>query len=243
MITLVVPTCDRDATRLDRLLTTVEWQTVPFHEVIVVDFSTDQRMQKENEKVCTHRAIYQYTPQPTFNLSHAWNVGIRMADPGYIACTGVDFLFSSNFCHQLESLMDSGVEFGRAQAALLPEEVDWSSFGGFGGQTHWSHLLVLATRRHFLGHAISCARRDWWFEVRGYDERMEGGLGVMDGDIRKRAQDYGLKMGYVKYTDAPVLHQYHPKSPFKHHNQLYREEHPALVKNPDGWGEYHEVKE
>jgi len=233
-LSLIVPTCNRDAARLDRLLTTMDWQFVPFHEVIVVDFSTDEKTQGANEGVCEYRARYLPCSLPTFNLSRVWNIGIRTASLGYIACTGVDFLFSPHFSGSLRSLMEGGVEFGRAQAALLPQGVDYGDLT----LDNWPRLVSQGVRRHFLGHTISCAHRDWWYEVQGYDERMEGGLGVMDGDIRKRAQDYGLEIGYVKYETAPILHQWHPKSPLKHHNQPYREDHPPIVKNEGmEWGE------
>jgi glycosyltransferase involved in cell wall biosynthesis len=235
-ISLVLPIYNRGPERLDRLLTTVEWQTEPFLEVFVVDASDDLETQGRNDKVCGHRAVHLSLSLPEVNFPRMYNVGIKHTNlyTDWVACTNCDMLFAPSFVTVLSKLLRDRVEFARSQAAILPESADYTDFGT---EENWRSLLGVAIRRFPLGYGIICAPRDWWFRVRGYDESLSGGLGVYDGDVRKRAEAYGLNTGHTLYEDAPVLHQWHPKSPLKHHNQPKRDDDPPIVKNPGSWGE------
>ena len=235
-ISLVLPTYNRDKERLDRLLTTVEWQAQPFLEVFVVDASTDPEVQSQNRKTCGRRAVHLSLSLPEINFPLMYNLGIKhtSSHADYIACTNCDMLFSPNFTSVMSSLLGDGVEFARSQAALLPPDANYDDFGT---KESWDYLLSISKRKFELGHGVLCAPRDWWFHVHGFDESLSGGLGVFDGDVRKRAHKYGLKLGHTFFEDAPILHQWHPKSPMKHHNQLKRDDDPPIVKNPSGWGE------
>ena len=234
-ISLVLPIYNRDVERLERLLTTTQWQFASFHEVIVVDASTPLEVMAKNGVVCRYRAVHTPAFLPEINFPRMYNIGIKATskDAGYIACTNTDMLFDPSFTLILSKLLGDGVEFARSQAALLPRNTNWR---GFGTKKNWDHLLSISKRRYPLGHGVLCAPRDWWFHVHGFDESLSGGLGVYDGDVRKRAQKYGLKTGYTPYGKAPILHQWHPKSPLKHHNRPKRNDDPPVVKNLQGWG-------
>ncbi|GAH00110.1 unnamed protein product [marine sediment metagenome] len=228
MISLIVPTQNRDAGYLQRLIATTSWQNVPFHEVIVIDGNTDLSLAKANEKAC-RGARYILTPSD-FNLSFFYNIGIQSTSPdaAYICCTGVDFLFAPNFVEQAQLVLNNGVEFLRSQGAILPESADLLP--------DWPYLVSQAIRRFPLGHAVSLAPTDWWFDVRGYDESLNLGLGVMDGDIHRRAVKSGLVQGHTLYENTQVLHQYHPRSPLKRANRPLRDLDPPIIKNLDSWG-------
>lgn len=235
-ISLVLPTYNRDTERLDRLLRTTEWQLAPFHEVVVVDGSTFHGTLADNREACEYRARHLPVPLSEINFPLLYNVGIRATsrDTDYIACTCVDMLFDPSFTLALSKLLGDGIEFTLSQGAILPQFTDYTDFGTEG---HWKYLISIARRRFPLGHGVLCAHRTWWFHIRGFDETFSGGLGVYDGDVRKRAQKHGLKMGHALYSDAPLLHQWHPKSPLKHHNRPRRDDDPQVIKNPGGWGE------
>lgn len=237
-ISLLLPTYNRDASRLDRLLTTTEWQFDPFYEVVVIDASTDREIRSANEAACAHRAVYRYYALPGVNFPLMYNLGLREVSSysDYIACTCVDILFDPSYTLVLSKLLGDGIEFARSQCALLPQSIDYT---GFGTQKHWTYLLSNATRRFKLGNAVLCAHRSWWFRVHGFDEAMSGGLGVYDGDVHIRAEKDGLEMGHTLYTDVPIFHQWHSRSQMKNHNRRQKrlDDDPPVIKNLSGWGE------
>ena len=55
------------------------------------------------------------------------------------------------------------------------------------------------------------APRDWFFKVRGFDERMKF-WGAEDGDLWKRAKLDGMdcyRINDLEETDAEIYHQFH----------------------------------
>jgi len=223
---------DRGGKRLHRQLHTVKWQAAPFLEAIVVDGSTKDRIAQRNHITCLNLGAKYIRAEIPFNLSRFYNIGIRASshEATHLCCTGVDFLFSRNYAQELSNAMN-GIDFARSQGAILPKNVDYSKLD------NWTYLLSLAQRRFPLGLAILCAPRSWWYKIRGYDESLNRGLGVMDMDVVRRAEKDNLILGNTLYSRTQVLHQWHPRSPLKRANRPLKNLDPPVIANPKEWGE------
>lgn len=211
---------------LDNMLISLKHQEVKPLETIVVN--TGHWPGLHYHKM---RLTVQHCPM-SFNMPLAFNIGIKQAKGKYVMVTGTDYLFSPNLIATIVRELQTGNIFILAKSGRLPKGADISQ--------PWPELCKLASRRgrKSVG-AIQAAERDWFCKVRGYDERFAGGLGGVDDDIKQRAKRDGLRLHWIEFEEAQVLHQWHPKSKLKGKTSHLFRLRPEVVTNADKeWGQW-----
>lgn len=96
---------------------------------------------------------------------------------------------------------------------LVAKHKECAQCTGVGYGIDYCSKLNYTTRQmqkpRLTSGACQSASRDWFFKVRGYDERFTG-WGGNDTDMRYRAQKDGLKEIWIQ-GETILLHQWHPK--------------------------------
>jgi len=181
------------------------------------------------EEVADEFQVWYIRAKIGFSIPKAFNIGIGLATQPYILTCGADTMYSKK---TLETIADAVIDhstFVMIERADLPEtDVDI---------TNWKRLLSIATRRYTLcPGALQCAAKEWFMQVRGYNEIYSGGLGGPDDDMWLRARRDELKIHWLPWETAQALHQWHPVSPMKGAlSHLFVLE-PEIIQNTDGWG-------
>jgi glycosyltransferase involved in cell wall biosynthesis len=196
--------------------------------------------------------LIQGHPDQPWNKSLALNYGIRATrdDLPFLMTMDGDMILAPDFLEVVLarlrreppalvlcriSDLPRGVEIPRSRKALN---------GAFPRLLEQTRL-----RKRSGSGAIQAASRDFFFEIRGYDEDLLW-WGAMDGDILNRARLLGLELVWIE-NQTSMLHQWHPrkhrileKSREIEQAKLYWRRNHDLVKqrshtarrNPETWG-------
>ncbi len=215
---------------------TKAWQKVKPDEIILIDQSMGC-LTSQYHRIISEAGDISYIPLPNLkpNMSWAFNVGIKLSSCDYIMTTCTGLIYGPNFIATVKDKMtpDSLV---LAQCGYLPEGRRWSN--GL-----WSELVEIAKQgevsERLSPGACQCVSREWVVKVHGYDERFPAQDGV-DDDFIARARWDELKVEWIGFDDAPILHQHHARSGTKGVGSgLYNPGIEEVVVNREGWGEWH----
>ncbi len=211
VISVVIPIRNRGGDRVGNCLRSLRWQDAPpgSFEVVLSDFGSDpQPLEALRALAAEYDARVVHTPtRALWNRSRALNLGIRAARGEYVFCTDADMIFEANF---VSTLLAAQADAGGGAMVLckcrdLPEDVPeqrWES-------PDYPQLLARASFRPRLGTgACQMARRSFFHEIRGYDEKFVF-WGAEDGDMTRRALRYGLAPVWIEERTS-MLHQWHP---------------------------------
>lgn len=194
--TSIVVRCYNEERHIGRLLTGLLRQTVPAHQIIVVDSgSTDATL-----AIASRFPVEIHTIDPLlFSFGRSLNIGCRAATGDLVAIVSAHvYPIYDNWLHELIA------PFADPQVAL--------TYGRQEGdeRTKYSERQILARwfpaqseprQTHpFANNANAAVRRSIW-EEQPYDEELTG---LEDLDWAKRALERGLAISYV--ASAPVVH-------------------------------------
>jgi len=239
-VTALIPVrnlVSRGLDRLDLELYSLERQTVPVAEIIVIDGS-DANQSGLVRNIALKKARHIKHPMKQFNMPILYNIAIKRAHSDYLLMIGADFLFEKNFIEVLLKELDDRT-FCICQTIDLPANlaIDKKAI-----DNSWNDLVITGEWHRKCGDGIQAVSRDWLHKVRGYDERMVG-WGGMDNQLHNRAAKDGLHIKWLSGTT--VLHQWHARE--KHikvgdikqteKNWHIRDHDSPIVCNPDHWGE------
>lgn len=250
-----VPVRNRSGARVENFLRTLRAQTVPEScvDLTVCDFGSDADELTDVTARCRqHRArlVALHDDRVEWNKSLALNAALRHTPEScrYLFPTDIDMLFAPNF---VETVLRAHLAWGEALVLCefkdLPREALRAETDVVAEFAALDALGELAGD-HAVGPCLS-ASREWYFKVRGFDERMRL-WGFMDLDIQRRAQRDGLPEVWIN-SQTVLLHQWHARKwdvqqteaereemrqRYDANRKLYDED-PSIVRNPDGWGE------
>lgn len=241
-LSVVIPIRNRGGIRLENCLRSLRWQSVDADEVelILSDFGSDADSLASIRRAAeAHDAKLVHTPtSETWNRARALNIGIQRTRGQTILCTDADMVFAEDFLATILEVHDE-----RPQTMIhcgchdLPDDVP---------EQHWSlddldELHAQATRRPTRGTgACQAAPREFFFDVRGYDERFRF-WGYEDLDMTSRAACYGLEVEWISERTF-MLHQWHPSVKLDRNLQRrinrwrYMLTRQVVQKNRSGWG-------
>ncbi len=230
MITVVAMVHQRHDSRIERFIRSLQCQSTPPFEVIIVDTSPGEEDQFASKQMCravTHISV----PTAKIDKSLALNIGLRAAISQYTMFTDIDILFHPEFIYTLEGMFKAVPEaFVQAITGYLPSAC---------ATEDWDEMVMLMKRYDKeISHRLSpgacqAARTQSFLDIHGYDERFSH-LGGMDDDLMVRIRKAGLENLWI--DNLMTVHQWHEKSAFSGMDSHLFDADPPLVANGEGWG-------
>jgi hypothetical protein len=211
---VVVAARNRSGQRAENFLRTLRTQTMPVDlvDMTLVDYGSESEHAADLQKRCdAWRVRYIFLPVADHfqrNKSLALNIGLRhMPEWCHVAlCTDIDMIFAPNF---LEWVM-------RTQLAY-PKAITLCQFTDLREEAIGEDTDVVAEfdRIRTMGELFDdCAvgpclalTREWYYRVRGFDERMFG-EDHCDTDLLYRAERDGMVRFWLNQHTS-LLHQWH----------------------------------
>lgn len=249
--TLVVPLRNRWGPRVRNCMRSIQLQTLKRIELIVSDYGSTtenhEKLMRTLEKFnCT---VYYCPTKEVWSMSISRNLGIRRAKGTYIATTDVDCILQPNV---VSNILDLHKQHPRCFIASLLCSIPKMNLEEIGLPRDYDNLSRLCKYQRSGYGGLMSAPRDWWFKVRGFDERMKG-WGAEDDDIWRRAINDGMKtltLERLKIPGTRVFHQWHPNSVEAHKKNLGETEYTRLyntnvrilrsdksiIRNDETWG-------
>ena len=251
MLTVVIPVRNIRGPRIRNCIRSLELQKLKNFTTIIADYGSSvekfSKLLKDLENF--NCIIYRYPTNEVWSLSVARNIGIRRARGKIVATLDADLILEPNVLSILVKLYEelenplvvSCVCNLRKKTVLdkirLPRDYD--------------KFRMLCKPRSGIGGLMS-APLEWWYKVRGFEERMKG-WGVEDDDLRKRAKKDGMKICNIQSLELPktkVYHQWHPKYVYpieyggmwNQNYKIFKDSGDILIRNDESWGLWYEDK-
>jgi len=228
---------ERDIRYLRCCIHSLSNQTILPVEIVVTDQEVDSN--PDTVALCNRYPLctYIHAPNPTFNLSWGFNVGIKRTVGDFVITTGGEFVFAENYVETIQPLLSPGIWLDsentplakRATMVMLDHPDPNTSL--YWGQpfTKFPDGLHVAG---FFG-----ATRKWLEKAHGWNEELP--FACSDADIWQRAEADGLRKVFVGHDKTQIFHLWHKQSEYLDLDKKYFKMWPAspIVCNPDGWGE------
>jgi len=242
-LSVVIPIRNRAGVRLDNCLRSLRWQRWEGEEpeILLSDYGSDpEQLADIREIAARHRTRVAHTAAPgLWNRSHALNLGIQAAAGRVVLCTDCDMIFAPTFLRAVRQALEDAQHqtLVLCKCRDLPNEVPEQPWKLEDFET----LLEKSTFRVAQGTgACQATLRQWFYDVRGYDEKYVF-WGFEDKDMVRRARRSGLSLSWV-HEQTQMLHQWHPTTKNQRYvrkqwNKLrYKLTGWIIRKNPGGWG-------
>ena len=251
--TVVVPLRNRWGVPLRNCLRSIVLQTRPPDELIIADYgSTPENHQKALKITAEFKpTVYRFQAAGgPWNRSTARNIGIRRSRGEYVTCLDADLIMAPRVLEKVALIHSSRPDvylISRVRRlknlAIDPDALElprdyrrlreapfYQLSEGWGG--------------------LMSASKQWFFKVRGFDERFRG-WGWEDVDLWKRArrdQMHCLRLDDFGWDDCEVYHQYHPNEYLRVEReggaelqQVLRNEEMtqrgrSIIRNDEDWG-------
>lgn len=193
LVTLIIPIRDRDAWRIEKLVTSLRSHGAD-PRVIVVDYGSSSQYAKEYQTVAFRLGL-EYERMETggwpWNKCHAINRGVRLAESKYVCTVDVDIFFTSN---PLEYCLEYA-----GDKKMFHIEPFW-----LGKNGDWEKAVFMGRGAPGVFQFIPRCAFD---EAGGYDERIVY-WGLEDLDWPRRLKELGYEQVWLpeKYK---IYHQWH----------------------------------
>lgn len=242
-LSAIIPVRNRAGTRLRNCLRSLRWQDVEAGdlEIVLSDFGSDPEHAESILGLAGEfdARVVRTEEFDDWNRSRALNIGLQQATSDHVFCTDADMIFEPNFVASILEIHDA-----RPDKALvvchchnLPRSVPEQPYDA----ADFEGLRDRGKRRRTPGTgACQSASKDFFFHVRGYDERYVH-WGNEDSDMRDRAIAHGLELVWIS-EQTSMLHQWHKSSRFtrlvqnRKNSIRYFMTRKQVVKNPERWG-------
>ena len=234
LFSIVIPIRNRYGIRVWNCLKSFQLQTLRELEIIVVDYGStkenhEKLMNTLNSFDCS---VFYYETNDLWSLSIARNIGIRRAQSNFVAPLDVDCIVEPTVIEEtLKRFHINEKYFIVNLVCHCPKELNVNSL------ELPKDFKLLRKRckctKQGIGAYIS-ASRDWWFKVRGFDERIKI-WGTEDDDIKKRALDNGKIMIVLRLGSPPlfIYHQWHPQVERGKDFDLWEQRNLKILKDDD----------
>lgn len=250
-VSVVVPVRDRAGIRLTNLLRSLAWQTVAAAEVVVVSHGSNIGIETELRELCARegaRLICVGNSREAWCKPLALNAGIRASSKSndYVMTVDADMILAPELLEASVSALELNPRrLVLCQSSDLPPGQDRPV-----GIAELSALRATSRLRgkHGCG-GIQVAPRQFFFDVRGYDEALRW-WGAEDLDMVRRSQAAGLQVVWLDRRYF-MLHQWHPqrekvlddpqlqedaRRAWTTNHEIVRARTGLTVRNLNGWG-------
>ena len=217
MISVIIPTYKRPES-LVRTLNSLQEQTLPEVEIIVVDNAASPELEKlVTEFNSTARLPIRYLPEAKLGVHNARHAGARIAQNPLLIFTDDDATFEPNW---LESYLNKFIEHPEMVASGGPVRPKWDEtppewlikfieeakqFRSLLSFMEPFKEFCLSTKLYFFSVNMAI-RRDVLFEVGGFNPEAFGKIWLGDGEtgLHNKLTEKGLLIGYI--PEAIVYH-------------------------------------
>jgi len=260
-LSIVVPIGNRFGSRIINVMKGLELQTVDNIEIIVVDYGSipiwhKKLMENLEPFDCT---IYYYPTTDIWSLTISRNIGLRRAHGKYTGTIDGDCIPERDVAKLTLAVLK---EDTRAFMIRQPFFLDTFSDFLFDLSLPEDYERLARARGRYIQPSLGAymaTSKEWWFKVRGFDERMRG-WGSDDWDIWQRAlrdgrrckkfgppTDIGSPTIQSPFPRTEIYHQWHPETwlreeigdtcfnMLRKRNQEIRAE-KTIVRNDENWG-------
>jgi glycosyltransferase involved in cell wall biosynthesis len=221
-LSLIVPTYNRSRVVM-RCLDSVQHQTLPDFELLLVDNSPDNELRARVDEFNTSaRVPARYIPEPHLGLHNARHAGARAATGDVLVFTDDDAVFDPNWLSAYERCFAAHADMAAAGGPVLPAwdapPPPWLSRFMHADPTMFPVLSLLDLSKEFLlkpdgiFFGVNMAiRRPALFESGGFNPEIFGDRWLGDGEtgLNRKLWARGQLVGYV--PDAIVYHHVPPE--------------------------------
>ncbi len=213
---IVIPIRDRAGARVRNALRSINWQDSGEDiETIIVSHGSRAETDAELAEICEEQGAQLITAgkaRDAWNKPAALNIGIRATLPeaSCVMTMDTDMILLPSFVRcVMAQLRRAPKSMILCRSSDLPERARIPAgtselFASLG------QLQAQARLRPAYGcGGIQAASREFFFNVRGYDEDLKW-WGAMDTDMVQRAKLAGLRIQWIEY-ETGMLHQWHPR--------------------------------
>ena len=250
--TVVVPVRNRYGSRLRNCLRSIELQTVDA-EIFIADYGSTTENHIKTMKLAPKSKSFHYLTDEPWSLSAARNIGLRRTDTEYAMVFDADLIMEPCVLESLLVLhkMDPNTYISTQVVLLDTGSIDIDALELPRDYEQLKHAK--ATYRSEGWGGLGSAHRDWWYESRGFDERMKW-WGWEDVDMWKRVGRAGLKrvrLSDMNMPETQVYHQWHPNTQLEalqrqneeilNHiilNERLSKRTPTIKRNDENWGKH-----
>ena len=235
-------------------------QTEGWIETIISDYGSDESHLKELVALSKDYGVtlIHVDTDHIWSISKAYNVGLRRSHGKYAATIDADIVFEPDVIRKTLEILDrNSSAFVIRQPIFLGEGVKYSTM-----KLPDDYDVLDKEPEVYVAPSVGsfCATmREWWFKVRGFDERFNG-YGSEDWEMWRRAthggrrivligKDVGFKFPKIAPEEnCKLYHQWHPstsirmglpESELEAHRGRNREIYSgdkSLVRNGPDWG-------
>ena len=249
LLSVVVPVRDRPRTTLINCLRSLRWQRCDpaAIEIVLSDYGSDAEHAAAMVDLAARfeARVTRHDERGDWNRSRALNFGIQAAQGRYVLSTDADVIFAPDFLPAILDVHERLPDRALVLCAVLdlPRSVparEWE-LGDFPALRAAARPRWVLFPSSLGTGACQSASREFFFRVRGYDERYVH-WGSEDSDLRDRACAFGLEPVWISHRTS-MLHQWHPT---RRYTRLLQNRKNALrhfltrgriVRNPTGWGD------
>ncbi|MDQ3047790.1 MAG: glycosyltransferase family 2 protein [Bacteroidota bacterium] len=198
---------NREISRVENCIRSLEAQTFKNFEVIFVDYGSDTSVSVSLKLMLGKYKFVNYIFNDTqgrpWNRAHALNTGIRAASGEYVINLDIDLVFSPGYVRRFyDSRKKDKVILSNFY--LLPERYDFVS----------GELPSGKFDLHTGATGIGIYPAGKLKEIGCYDEYYQF-WGCEDRDLKLRLEKVNVTFETMNILEAPVYHQWHPQTGFQ----------------------------
>jgi GT2 family glycosyltransferase len=202
-ITFVIGFKDREPARVIRSLDSLQQQSQPDFQVILVDYGSTTENSRRIQELLEHypfcKTIYTDTRGWVWNRGAALNIGAKQAETKYLFFTDIDIVYDVDFVAEATRQM-------REDVFLIPDTVrvprrfkDWEQVP----QGKYKH-----TFKSIKGWGIACYPKEIFEKIGGFDEQYAYWSNE-DYEIAQRVRRCGIEG--IRARQLYAYHQWHPR--------------------------------
>ena len=252
---IVIPIRDRCEHMLRNCLRSVELQTLEPVETIIVDFGSTHENHLKILDIAKGCTVYRYQTKEPWNLSRARNIGLRRAKAEHSGVLDCDLILEPRVFELTHQIHEAYTRCYITTKVILlsPNAISPS-------QIQLPEAYPLLRKAPYLKRAegwggFTSSPKSWWFECRGFDERMTW-WGWEDVDMWKRVARGKLnrcRLQKIKQGSHEIYHQYHTNAqtaalqqknmPIFEAimlNEDYAKHTQGIIRNDENWGRWSE---
>lgn len=204
LLTIVIPNRNRNLATVKRTLNSIAIQLDEQVQIVVVDYGSEEKYQKELQEYSASLEKTQLILCPTqgqlWQKTRAINIALQHCNTPYFMVTDMDMLFHPNFVKKIQEYLKPNVVTYFNVGILTEEESKLE-------KSFDDYVIKFYTNDEATG--MTLFPTDVLKDIGGFDEFYHG-WGSEDTDVHVRLRNNGIPV-HFNQEETLLLHQWHPK--------------------------------